>query len=229
MFRLLRPAVVALAILLLSGCVYLRLLDLRDQLADFDRYLTIDPGPSLRLGFRHPVLLAGDLDLLVGGPPTAVAPFPGGSVDVYAFQRAMFPGRGAPLLLLTVRHEAGRVVGIDLPEELGRVVPPALVVAGMRALGRARVDVGARRAEAALARDPGLPPIPTLADIEAVLGPPDGHATAPQGAVRWVWRYRLTSAPAVPCAVALDVRPGASRPSRVVVSVNGLWGSLDLP
>lgn len=46
--------------LLLAGCVYLRLLAFKRQLADFDRHFTLRTDDGLRLGCLAPVLLPED-------------------------------------------------------------------------------------------------------------------------------------------------------------------------
>jgi len=218
-----------MALIVLPGCVYLRLLDLRDQCADFDRHLILGPGPGLGIEFRHPVLRTGDVDLLLGAVPSATARYPGGQVDVWAFQRREHARTGYPPLLVTVRQEAGRVVAMDLPQEMARVVPPALLRAGLRALGRARVDMAARRLDAAVLHQPGIPPAPTLPEVIQVLGPADVMLDRGQDGIRAIWRYSVGSPSSAPCALAVEVRPGSSRLNRVIVSVNGLWGYLDLP
>src|SRR5262245_8179456 len=50
--------------LLLGGCVYLRLLQLKRQLADFDKNFTVQLTPGLRLNCLNPVVLADDLKFL---------------------------------------------------------------------------------------------------------------------------------------------------------------------
>jgi hypothetical protein len=50
--------------LLLGGCVYLRLLQLKRQLADFDANFTVQVTSGLRLNCLHPVVLADDLRFL---------------------------------------------------------------------------------------------------------------------------------------------------------------------
>ena len=46
--------------LALGGCVYLRLLAIKRQLADFDRHFTLQQADGLRLICRDPVLLSQD-------------------------------------------------------------------------------------------------------------------------------------------------------------------------
>jgi hypothetical protein len=55
---------------LLSGCVYLRLLHVKRQLASFDRYFSLDTKDGVRLGCLDPVLLTGDFRWLGITPET---------------------------------------------------------------------------------------------------------------------------------------------------------------
>ena len=50
----------------LSGCVYLRLLDVKRQLADFDRHFSIEGKSDLVIRFKKPVLFARDTRFLIG-------------------------------------------------------------------------------------------------------------------------------------------------------------------
>jgi hypothetical protein len=56
--------------LLLGGCVYLRLLAFKRQLADFDRHFTLQTDDGLRLGCLTPVLLPEDFRWLGLTPET---------------------------------------------------------------------------------------------------------------------------------------------------------------
>src|SRR6185295_2000509 len=58
--RLLAAVALVGATLLLGGCVYLRLLAMKRQLADFDRNFTVSEENGLRLVCRNPVLLDED-------------------------------------------------------------------------------------------------------------------------------------------------------------------------
>jgi len=51
----------ALVCLLLGGCIYLRLLELRNQLASFDRYFEADLRDGVKITCRKPVLLDEDM------------------------------------------------------------------------------------------------------------------------------------------------------------------------
>src|SRR3954470_11819852 len=58
------------ATFLFSGCVYLRLLQVKRQLGDFDRFFALDRHEGLRISCLTPVLLTGDFRWLGITPET---------------------------------------------------------------------------------------------------------------------------------------------------------------
>src|SRR2546430_6257391 len=56
--------------LLLTGCVWLRLLAFKEQLADLDRYVKVDDRKGLAFHFLEPVLYADDVRELLQMEPT---------------------------------------------------------------------------------------------------------------------------------------------------------------
>ena len=62
--------IAAAVALLSSGCVYLRLLELKRQLAAFERNFTLETSEGVRLGFLRPVLLTRDIRWLGLKPET---------------------------------------------------------------------------------------------------------------------------------------------------------------
>lgn len=234
--------------LLLSGCVWLRLLDLKDQFAQFDRYITVPPGPGIELQFKHPVLYDVDLDTLITAEPTATASAGTGgeklTVRSYAFSH--MPSESGPdpasaerILVLTagIRHE--RLVFVDLPDEVFRVIPRDLALRAMRSLGTATVDRGARSATAAIDLHGVTTPLPTGTELVALFGQPN-QIVMREGKLRVLWRYRLEGkslredGKPVIAAIAFSFAPGApafteQRPNRFQVNISGMWLYLDLP
>ena len=226
-------------LLLLSSCVWLRLLSLKDQFADFDRWIEVPPGPGLELRFRRPVLVTKDLETLVTGRPTASAQ--GGDVTVqsYAFSHIPSPEGPDPLgssstLVLLVGIRAGKVVFVSLPPEVFRVVPRELALRGMRALGRATVDTGKQSAVATVDCNGTRSVLPTRAELIALFGTPNNDKLM-DGRERVLWRYQLqgeslrADGKPVIAAMAFAFAPGAERPNRFQVNISGMWLYLDLP
>ena len=225
-----------IAVLLLPGCVYLRLLDLRGQLADFDRYIEVVAGPGLGIRFREPPLDAEDVTTLIGSGPTATAPFPGGEARTYAFTRLPSdqgedpPGAVTTLVMTTLVAE-GRLQAVTFPPEVFRAVPRSLALSALRAMGRAEVDTARRSAE--IPMDPLMDPasVPTGHELVEVFGHPNLRQPLPGGGSRWVWRYRLQrpeeGAP-VMAAVAFVFAGGRERPVQFQVHISGMWLYLGL-
>jgi hypothetical protein len=235
-----RPAPLLLllaALLLLPGCVYLRLLALKVQFADFDRHCEVATEPQITLRFKDPPLLAEDIGELIGAHPSATAAYSAGEVRSYAFARIGEPGETAPprILVLTVTVEQGRVAAIAFPRQVSLVVPPALAAAALRSLGHAQVDKvrfsATARVEAPAA---AAAQVPGRARLREVLGDPAFVQPQDDGGERWVYRYRLHAQPLpgrppVLAAIAFVFRPGGDRPARFSANIAGKWLYLDLP
>jgi hypothetical protein len=91
--RAVMAGALAAAALLVSGCVYLRLLQLKRQLADFDANFTVQTAAGLRLNCLHPVVLADDLRFL-GFFPASVRKL--GTAEQWTIRWLKQPPPGAP-------------------------------------------------------------------------------------------------------------------------------------
>jgi hypothetical protein len=234
-----RIILVCATVLLLTGCVWLRLLDLKNQFGDFDRHITVPDGPGIELRFRHPVLLAEDLTTLIRGEPTATAHVGNITVLSYAFSHVPSPDGPDPVgvtpaLIITVTVIGGRVTAIGLPPEVFRVVPRSIALAGMRSLGRAAVDTGKRSATAQVELGGIAEPLPNRAQLVALFGRPN-NVLPVEGRERVLWRYQLNGkslredGKPVIGALAVAFRPGEDVPVRFQVNISGMWLYLDLP
>lgn len=237
-----------IATLLMSGCVWLRLLDLKDQFAEFDRFITVPPGPGIELQFRRPVLYDVDLDTLITAEPTATASAGSGAdaltVRSYAFCHMPSdigpdPASAEPILVLTAGIRQEKLVFVDLPDEIFRVIPRDLVLRAMRSLGTATVNRGARSATAAIDLQGVTTPLPTGSELIALFGQPN-QIVMRDGKQRVLWRYRLEGkslrddGKPVIAAIAFSFEPGPQpygeqRPSRFQINISGMWLYLDLP
>ena len=237
--RLPAASLLFVGLLLLSGCVWLRLLSLKDQFADFDRWIEVPPEPGLELRFRRPVLLAEDLDTLITGKPTASASADDVTVQSYAFSHIPSPEGpdplgASPILVLLVGIRSGKVAFVSLPPEVFRVVPRELALRGMRALGHATVDTGKHSAMASVDFHGTRSVLPTRAELIALFGTPNSVKLI-DGRERVLWRYQLqgeslrTDGKPVIAAMAFAFAPGAERPLRFQVNISGMWLYLDLP
>ena len=156
--RRLRPrSLVATALaccaLLLSGCVYLRLLALKRQLAEFDTNFTLETSHGLRLGFLNPVLLSDDVRWIGLTPETAKKL---GSSEQWRVRwiKQVPPGTketGAFDLEVEMIFTDDKLTRLFIPERYFAIMPKAFVIGLLRGLGGAAVDKTARTADVNLA------------------------------------------------------------------------------
>lgn len=226
-------------ILLLSGCVWLRLLDLKDQFAEFDRWIAVPDGPGIELRFTEPVLLGEDLDTLIKAHPTATAVAADLTVRTYAFTHEHSPVGPDPetaerVMVLTAGVRDGKVAFVGLPDEIFRALPRELVLRAMRSFGKAQVDRGTRSATATVDLAGTTAALPTRSQLIALFGLPN-QVKEIEGRERVLWRYRLDGeslrddGKPVMAAIAATFRPGEQQPARFQVNVSGMWLYLDLP
>ena len=220
--------------------MWLRLLDLKNQFLEFDRYVEVQPGEGVELKFKDPVLEAADLDTLLNGQPTVALAIPDdGEVRVYGFIHLDSPLGPNPqgsesvlTILVVVRH--GLVESVTLPKEVFRVVPRDLALNALRAFGHATVDTANRRA--AVQVDAVAGSIPERRAILGLLGQANRIDPQPDGGERLVWRYVLqggrgpgadnTTQPKA--AIAFVFAAGSKIPRQFQANVGGVWLHLDL-
>ena len=85
--RILLASLGIAALLTLFGCVYLRLLEVKSQLRDFDAHFTTGGRPSWHVEFKNPVLTAKDAIFMIGAPPLSIST--GTGEDIYHFEFEM--------------------------------------------------------------------------------------------------------------------------------------------
>lgn len=167
-------AALACATLLLGGCVYLRLLELKRQFAQFDRHFALHTSDGLRIVAQHPVLLTEDVRWLGLRPETIrrlgqaeqwhirwVKQLPPGVIDKATFYVA-----------LDLTFANGKLTGIAIPESYFALLPKEFVIGMIRSLGGAQVDKSARRVEAAVDADAARLARPKLPTVDKILGVP---------------------------------------------------------
>lgn len=209
--------------LLLTGCVYLRLLELKRQLADFDRFFVVEASEGLELRFREPVLRDNDVLSLGIEPAERVR---AGAVELWHF---LWIKDAAPGDAPGVTYEQTadfvfvnrKLAVIRIPERFFAFFPKSRVIASLRSMGQAQVDRTRRIASGALASsasDDSMPPL-RQTDLVAMLGAPvamGGSDEAPE------WRYTFKAVRAGrrtgPIDVVFTLRPQTG----TVVRVKGL-------
>jgi hypothetical protein len=165
------PVLAALC-LLLGGCVYLRLLELKRQLADFDRYFAVDESNGLAFTMQKPVLLVDDMDFFELAPESTEQLGAALRWHLRWIKDYAAPGEHATDYEVEADFTFvdGRLVRLHLPERIFSFVQKSFVLQALRSLGHASVDKSSHSARTTL--DPaGLAPL-TRTDLLHFLGAP---------------------------------------------------------
>jgi hypothetical protein len=236
MARWSRLILLAVALLSLDGCVYLRLFAVKQQCGNFADNFDFAPGPGLTLVFKHPVLLAEDTVTLIGGQPTAIiASGPSASASssasssanaaaeahwIFRYRRVHPSDHPAPaeVVALDFGIRAGMIERVSFPPEVFKVIPVDLAKAMMRAMGHAHVDQLARIASTQVDIAPGLAPAPDRVGIDSLFGHPD-FVIVNGDSERRIYRYRLdgpADSAAGASASAARSAPGKTGPDAII-------------
>jgi hypothetical protein len=183
--------------LTLGGCIYLRLLELRNQLADFERYFEADLREGVKITCRKPVLLDEDMAFFKLVPEARTR---AGVAERWQF-RWVKDGAAADenarnyevaVDFIFVDHKLTRVI---LPERLFAFIPKPFFLFIVRAFGHAQIDKEKRTASTTVHEDFGpnqTPPQLVRQDLAAMLGTPNETRTTEEG-ILWRYRYRPAS------------------------------------
>lgn len=190
--RLFPALAVFMAAFLLSGCVYLRLLELKRQFVRFDECFVLPPSRDFELRFLKPLLLPGDLRWL-GAEPRSIIPWRTGEQWSVRWIKQAPSGINEPLVYdmeFIARFENGRLAEAAIPERYFAYFPKDLFVNLLRSTGTARVDKAGRQAEGTT-ETPRDTPLPNLKSITGMLGEPTRRLAPVDGQVVCIYLYQL--------------------------------------
>ena len=212
-----------LGCLTLGGCIYLRLLELRNQLAEFGRYFEADLRDGVKITCRKPVLLDEDMAFFKLVPESRERV---GVAERWQFRWVKNDAvagenpRNYELAVdfIFVGHKLTRVI---LPERLFAFVPKQFFLTIVRAFGHARIDKEKRTASTSVREDLGpnqTPPQLVRQDLAAMLGTPNETRTTEEGIL---WRYRYRPASPSQRSGRIDVTFTLSPASSKVLRIHG--------
>lgn len=171
------------AALLLSGCVYLRLLELKRQISAFDQNFTVQTDDGVRLVCRNPVLLSSDVRWF-GLAPQSTKTIGSAQEWEVRWIKQLPPGvteAGQFDIVVGFLFANDKLTRVSIPERYFAVMPKKLLVDLLRSLGGAKVDKSDRSVEAQLSAAR-----PSLGEIDTLLGKPTSRSgTATQTALRY--------------------------------------------
>lgn len=163
-------------LIFLPGCIYLRLLTLKNQLAQFDTYFLLKGNGQLVLTAKSPLLYSSDVIRLVGVGPTNKKQNNEGTLWEYVFQKE-YPGPKMEEedfdITLTMLFQDDKLVELRFPKRMLTILPRYFLVAMFRSLGQAIVDKGNRTVTShSSERIEGPFQVPSRDDIIRRLGQP---------------------------------------------------------
>ncbi|HAT11834.1 MAG TPA: hypothetical protein DCS97_14875 [Planctomycetes bacterium] len=172
-----RPFLLCTAVLLLSACVWSRLLDWKGQLKEFDRYFTpVEEGQALVLQMKEPCIRAADIGYLLGGEkPSSTTPRTGGGFYVsWLLRRDRADSIGLDIALgVPDLGEDTLADSLRIPPAVTAFLPKDRLVAMARAFGSAEIDKDKRQAAGGFSAEDAKPITPGRAVVVAALGEPD--------------------------------------------------------
>jgi hypothetical protein len=182
--------------LVLSGCVYLRLLQLKLQLRDFEKNFAVATQEGLALTFNHPVLFDEDVETFFHWVPDSRQRI--GSAEKWHFawvKHAAEPERGesSAEIAFDLYFNDHKLVKVVAPERFfAATMPKSLALAALRSLGHANVDQKKRTADSTI----GSAELQSAAadrflsedGLLEALGKPTSIVTR-EGAVEWRYEF----------------------------------------
>ena len=185
-----RIAAVALAgfALLLGGCVYLRLYELKKQLERFDEFFGLQTSDGLALTCNTPVLRTGDVRW-IGLKPESVKTL--GSAEQWQVRWVKEPPSGVTEkteydIVLELRFSEDRLVRVKIPERYFAVMPKQFLVGVIRSLGQGKINKSQKNIDATVSAAEVAAARPDLPSIDKLLGQPtEEHEEGPNTIVRY--------------------------------------------
>ena len=193
--RLIRRAVfLAPIVALLSGCVWLRLLDTQRQISEFDQHFYVESGEHFILHFLHPKLYSDDFVTLSGVKPSHVAPLSEGQrwrLNFRKIDAQRNTSAAKDLAFDLTFNPANLLVRWDFPPEFLAIAPAEFLEASLRSLGKAKINEGKQQLSADASTLPTLNnALPEVSHVTKTLGEPLEVENRPDGQL-YVYRYLL--------------------------------------
>jgi hypothetical protein len=196
LFRVIITRLLIVFILLqLPGCVYLRLLELKNQFKEFDQYIEIRTDQSFSLFFKQPVLNKKDIHNLSKINPTQIISSMNSEEWIYRFEKLDNEDaqvKSKPIMLVFRlkfdRHD--KLEQWYFPDEFLAIVPPEFLEASFRALGNATIFKFSRKLKADVEPIKTQAKPPTQSTVKQVLGQPNQIVDKEQ-LQRYLYRFQL--------------------------------------
>ena len=174
-----RPRAAALALLAavafaLSGCVYLRLLELKRQIDRFDQFFTLQTNDGLAIVCQTPVLRTGDVRW-IGVKPESVRSVGVAEQWVVRWVKQLPPGKTENVeydITLEIGFVEDRMTRVAIPERYFAIMPKQFLIGVIKSIGRGKVDKTGKAIESIVSAAEIAAARPNLPSIDKLLGQP---------------------------------------------------------
>lgn len=186
----------------LGGCVWLRLLEVKNQLVDFDEHVRVEVADNhFILHLLHPVLLSEDFVYLTKLNPSRMAALPQGYrwfVD-FRLDPALSREQAAKVIVFAMTFtQDNKLSAFDFSPLFLEMAPAVFLEASIRSLGKGKVDQGRNQMKVDAEDLPKLSAkLPSRKAIVAVMGPPEQQFPYENLTVL-LYRFKAEAAPVAP-------------------------------
>ncbi len=178
-----------------SGCVYLRLLEFQNQLAQFDQFFRVEVDGRFILHILEPKITSQDLIYLSSLDPSRRETGEAGETWYYVFQKlkpdSTLDDPETQIVFALGFNEKKRLAVVTFSPLFLKIVPPEFLEQSLRSLGKAEIDKKQRQLRA---KPESLPKIkqalPSRELIEKGLGIPFSNSVK-DATAHVTYRYRL--------------------------------------
>ena len=180
-------------LLLSSGCVYLRLLELKLQIDRFDKFFGLQTQDGLAIICHTPVLKTSDIRWM-GIKPEKTQKLGQAEKWQVRLVKQLPPGVTEKIeydILLDFTFVDDRMSRVAIPEKYFAVMPKPFLVGVIKSLGRGKIDKTGKKIEASVSAEEIAAARPNLPSIDKLLGQPSEERE--EGPLTLV-RYRYSPA-----------------------------------
>lgn len=164
----------ASAALFLGGCVYLRLLELKKQLGDFDRHFALQTADGVGLICHTPVLTPSDVRW-IGLRPEQTRTLGRAEQWQVRWVKQLPVGIAEPGqydIVVDLGFANNKLNKVTIPERYFAVMPKEFLVGVIKSLGRGKIDKSDKSVEASVSAAEVAAARPKLPAIDKLLGRP---------------------------------------------------------
>ncbi len=194
MRRILSLVFLTITAVFLSGCLLKRLLVVKGQLNAFDKNFTVTklPGDGFCIGFKNPVLLSSDVDLIAGCKATSLLKDDSAVRSLlFLLEKENDRKEEIPVRVDFIKKDGEpKLEKVFIPEKLAKIISSDLIIQCMRSGATSKRNL-MRRNVTVLLNDINLNLLPDRSEIRNILGNP---AEGKEGKFDYLYKYKVASA-----------------------------------